>query len=226
MYILSFQNSSFQALLPIVRKHIIDGFTPKALDLFRREFEFFDKVTSISGVLFPLPKEERRAGIRRYILFLNGYACVISDFFLAVKIGVHACYYYRELEKIQMEGEDLYLPTAPNKLVRGIRVDSGIPLQSAAKVPIMITFNVVDRDGDQNDIKPQACIFKVNLCLSWAKKLRFELPTKIIYFTNNFGKTRNPLKLFIHSYLWDCSHTNSGAFLWSLFLPHKKRDTP
>ncbi|XP_022744910.1 phosphatidylinositol 4-kinase alpha 1-like isoform X2 [Durio zibethinus] len=125
------KNSSFQALLPIVRKHIIDGFTPKALDLFQREFDFFDKVTSISGVLFPLPKEERRAGIRR------------------------------ELEKIQMEGEDLYLPTAPNKLVRGIRVDSGIPLQSAAKVPIMITFNVVDRDGDQNDIKPQACIFKV-----------------------------------------------------------------
>ncbi|XWS63050.1 hypothetical protein CRYUN_Cryun06bG0063500 [Craigia yunnanensis] len=125
------KNSSFQALLPIVRQHIIDGFTPKALDLFRREFEFFDKVTSISGVLFPLPKEERRVGIRK------------------------------ELEKIQMEGEDLYLPTATSKLVRGIQVDSGIPLQSAAKVPIMITFNVVDRDGDQNDIKPQACIFKV-----------------------------------------------------------------
>ena len=225
MYILSFQNSSFQALLPIVRQHIIDGFTPKALDLFRREFDFFDKVTSISGVLFPLPKEERRAGIRRYILFLNGYACVISDFFLAVKIGVHACYYYRELEKIQMEGEDLYLPTAPNKLVRGIRVDSGIPLQSAAKVPIMITFNVVDRDGDRNDIKPQACIFKVNLCELGKKKLWFELPTQNS-FANNFGKTRNPLKLFIHSYLWDCSHTNSGAFFWSLFLPHKKRDTP
>ena len=60
-----------------------------------------------------------------------------------------------------MEGEDLYLPTAPNKLVRGIQVDSGVPLQSAAKVPIMITFNVTDRDGDHNDIKPQACIFKV-----------------------------------------------------------------
>ncbi|XP_039047721.1 phosphatidylinositol 4-kinase alpha 1-like isoform X2 [Hibiscus syriacus] len=125
------KNSSFQELLPIVRQHIIDSFTPKALDVFQREFDFFDKVTSISGVLFPLPKEERRAGIRR------------------------------ELEKIQLEGDDLYLPTAPNKLVRGIQVDSGIPLQSAAKVPIMITFNVIDRDGDPNDIKPQACIFKV-----------------------------------------------------------------
>ncbi|XP_019197522.1 PREDICTED: phosphatidylinositol 4-kinase alpha 1-like isoform X1 [Ipomoea nil] len=127
----SAKNNSFQNLLPVVRQRIIDGFNPKALDVFQREFYFFDKVTSISGVLFPLPKEERRAGIRR------------------------------ELEKIQVQGNDLYLPTAPTKLVRGIQVDSGIPLQSAAKVPIMITFNVVDRDGDENDIKPQACIFKV-----------------------------------------------------------------
>jgi phosphatidylinositol 4-kinase len=61
-----------------------------------------------------------------------------------------------------VQGEDLYLPTATNKLVRGIRVDSGIPLQSAAKVPIMVTFNVVDRDGDQDSTEPQACIFKVS----------------------------------------------------------------
>ncbi|KAK1358712.1 1-phosphatidylinositol 4-kinase [Heracleum sosnowskyi] len=125
------KTSSFQALLPLVRQRIIDNFTPKALDLFQREFDFFDKVTSISGVLFPLPKEERRAGIRN------------------------------ELVNIEMNGDDLYLPTATNKLVRGIQVDSGIPLQSAAKVPIMITFNVVDKDGDLNDIRPQACIFKV-----------------------------------------------------------------
>lgn len=67
------------------------------------------------------------------------------------------------MEKIERNGDDLYLPTATNKYVRGIQVDSGIPLQSAAKVPIMITFNVVDKDGDPNDIKPQACIFKVAL---------------------------------------------------------------
>ncbi|KAL0912173.1 hypothetical protein M5K25_018130 [Dendrobium thyrsiflorum] len=123
--------NSFQAMLPILRQKIIDGFTPEARDLFQREFDFFEKVTSISGVLYPVPKEERRAGIRR------------------------------ELEKISVEGDDLYLPTATNKLVRGIQLDSGIPLQSAAKVPIMITFNVVDKYGDPNDVKPQACIFKV-----------------------------------------------------------------
>lgn len=59
------QNRAFLALLPQVRQRIIDSFNPKALDIFQREFDFFDKVTSISGVLFPLPKEERRAGIRR-----------------------------------------------------------------------------------------------------------------------------------------------------------------
>ncbi|XP_062212194.1 phosphatidylinositol 4-kinase alpha 1-like [Phragmites australis] len=123
--------SAFHSLLPAVREKIIDSFTPEARDMFEREFDFFDKVTSISGVLFPLPKEERRAGIRR------------------------------ELEKITVPGDDLYLPTATNKLVWGIQLDSGIPLQSAAKVPIMITFNVVDRDGNPNDVKPQACIFKV-----------------------------------------------------------------
>ncbi|KAK8529802.1 hypothetical protein V6N12_060570 [Hibiscus sabdariffa] len=121
----------FQELLPVVRQRIIDGFGPQARDVFEREFDFFDKVTSISGVLYPIPKEERRAGI------------------------------LRELEKIKMNGNDLYLPTAPSKLVRGIKLDSGIPLQSAAKVPIMITFYVIDRDGDENDVKPQACIFKV-----------------------------------------------------------------
>ena len=68
---------------------------------------------------------------------------------------------FRELEKIELEGDDIYLPTDPNKLVWGIKLDSGILLQSAAKVPIMITFNVVDKDGDPKDLKPQACIFKV-----------------------------------------------------------------
>lgn len=57
--------SAFQALLPVVRQKIIDGFSPSARDIFQREFDFFDKVTSISGVLFPIPKDERRAGIRK-----------------------------------------------------------------------------------------------------------------------------------------------------------------
>ncbi|CAM6087859.1 unnamed protein product [Calypogeia fissa] len=118
-------------IVPRVKQRIIDSFTPEALEEFEKEFRFFDKVTSISGVLYPIPKDERRAGIRR------------------------------ELEKIEVEGDELYLPTDPSKLVRGIKLDSGIPLQSAAKVPIMISFEVVEKDGDLQDITSQACIFKV-----------------------------------------------------------------
>ncbi|XP_058070696.1 phosphatidylinositol 4-kinase alpha 1-like isoform X2 [Magnolia sinica] len=129
---LTSKDSSFEALLPNLRQRIIDSFSSKATqDLFQHEAEFFDKVTSISGVLVPLPKEARRAGIQS------------------------------ELEKIKLERSDIYLPTATNKLVHGIQLDSGIPLQSAEKVPIMITFDVVDRDGNHDDVKPQACIFKV-----------------------------------------------------------------
>ncbi|KAH7425180.1 hypothetical protein KP509_11G043500 [Ceratopteris richardii] len=121
---------SFTDLALKVKERIIQSFDNEALDMFSREFRFFDKVTNISGVLYPLSKEQRRAAIKR------------------------------ELEKIEVEGTDLYLPTDPNKLVRGIQVNSGIPLQSAAKVPIMITFDVVDRN-DIHVIRPQACIFKV-----------------------------------------------------------------
>lgn len=64
-FIIFFQGSAFQSLLPAVKDKIIESFTPEARDMFEREFDFFDKVTSISGVLFPLPKDERRAGIRR-----------------------------------------------------------------------------------------------------------------------------------------------------------------
>lgn len=124
------EKNPFHDLVLKVKEQIIDSFNPEARDMFEREFRFFDQVTNISGVLYPLAKEHRQAGIRR------------------------------ELEKIKVEGEDLYLPTAPSKLVRTIQLDSGIPLQSAAKVPIMVTFDVVDRN-ELNVLKPQACIFKV-----------------------------------------------------------------
>ena len=93
------------------------------------------------------------------------FVCLIIDW----------SYITRELERIEMQGDDLYLPTAPEKLVRGIQVDSGIPLQSAAKVPIMITFNVVDREGNPNDVKPQACIFKVFPIAIWLPVMLFAL---------------------------------------------------
>ena len=52
-----------------VKDRIIKTFSNEALDLFKREFQFFDKVTNICASLYPLPKEKRRAGIRKYGLF-------------------------------------------------------------------------------------------------------------------------------------------------------------
>jgi len=58
------QNGLYE-IVPRVKSRIIESFTAEALTIYEEEFRFFDKVTSISGVLFPLPKESRRAGIRR-----------------------------------------------------------------------------------------------------------------------------------------------------------------
>ena len=51
-----------------VKDRIIKSFSNEAFDLFKREFQFFDKVTNICGSLYPLPKENRRAGIRRFAM--------------------------------------------------------------------------------------------------------------------------------------------------------------
>ncbi|CAI5470815.1 unnamed protein product, partial [Closterium sp. Yama58-4] len=122
-------------IVPRVRQRIIDSFNDEQRAAFDREFSFFDAVTSISGTLRPVPKEKRRAAIQP------------------------------ELEKIKLPGDDVYLPTDPNMLVRSIVLDSGIPLQSAKKVPILISFMVVrkDEDGVVDEHKPvkQGCIFKV-----------------------------------------------------------------
>lgn len=189
----SWAQNNLYDIVPKVRQRIIDSFTPEAHNVFIHEFNFFDKVTSISGVLYPLPKDERRAGIRRYVSFLwlkslpfcfavpssASLEYLQQSFYLRTTgIDLNFVSPYRELKKIKVESEDLYLPTAPNKLVRGIQLDSGIPLQSAAKVPIMITFDVIEKDGAPNDIKQQACIFKVCVVLVWSSGAEFT-----IYFT-------------------------------------------
>jgi hypothetical protein len=61
---MSSQNPLYE-IVPKVKKRIIDSFTAESFTIYDQEFQFFDKVTSISGVLFPLPKESRRQAIRR-----------------------------------------------------------------------------------------------------------------------------------------------------------------
>jgi hypothetical protein len=47
--------------------------------------------------------------------------------------------------------ESVYLPTNTNCRVVGIVTNSGAPMQSAARVPIMISFEVEDYPGPDND---------------------------------------------------------------------------
>ena len=47
--------------------------------------------------------------------------------------------------------ESVYLPTNSNCRVVGIVVTSGAPMQSAARVPILISFEVEDYPGPDND---------------------------------------------------------------------------
>ncbi|KAJ4344399.1 phosphatidylinositol-4- kinase [Didymosphaeria variabile] len=81
---------------------------------YEREFEFFGKVTGISGTLRTIldrPKEEKKQMIEE------------------------------ELRKIQVD-VGVYLPSNPDGVVVGIDRKSGKPLQSHAKTPFMATFRI------------------------------------------------------------------------------------
>lgn len=107
---------------------------PDDRELFlKAEQAFFDEVTQVSGKLFPFPKDERKAQ--------------------AVKI----------LQTIHVPRKDLYLPTNPESRVMSLVPESGQPMQSAAKVPLMVKFKVEKSLGlgRAPETRLQACIFKV-----------------------------------------------------------------
>eukprot|EP00299_Pterocystis_sp_00344_P014293 c7072_g1_i1.p1 GENE.c7072_g1_i1~~c7072_g1_i1.p1 ORF type:complete len:431 (+),score=81.45 c7072_g1_i1:92-1294(+) len=88
------------------------------------EFSFFGKINAISGILKPIGEGQDRAA---------------QDEARKEKIK-------SELLKIGTPPPNVYLPTTPQVKVLGIVHDSGIPLQSAAKVPIMVTFPITTQE--------------------------------------------------------------------------------
>ncbi|KXT09093.1 hypothetical protein AC579_5298 [Pseudocercospora musae] len=103
-----------------VMDELIGSFASEDKDFYEREFDFFGRVTGISGTLKPLikrPKPEKKAKIEE------------------------------ELRKIQVD-VGVYLPSNPDGVLIGIDRKSGKPLQSHAKAPFMATFRIRKEEGD------------------------------------------------------------------------------
>ena len=95
-----------------LRQQIIDLFSDVFRANYENEFQFFERVTNISGILKPRePKNEQRQILKA------------------------------KLKEIEITPK-LYLPTSPDTTVTGINPDKASPMQSAAKVPILVTFLV------------------------------------------------------------------------------------
>ncbi|KAF2169090.1 hypothetical protein M409DRAFT_21101 [Zasmidium cellare ATCC 36951] len=107
-------------VLDRVMDALIGSFLPEDKEFYEREFDFFGKVTGISGTLKPFikkPKPEKKAKIEE------------------------------ELRKIQVD-PGVYLPSNPDGVVIGIDRKSGKPLQSHAKAPFMATFRIRKEEGE------------------------------------------------------------------------------
>ena len=131
---------------------------PEKLAHLRAELAYFDAVTAVAGALYPVPKDERKSEAVRLVA------------------------------AIDLPRTDLYLPTNPDARILGAVPETAAPMQSAAKVPILVAFKVevpaekgrgASDDGDADDgdaddadagthaappitlVTTQACIFKV-----------------------------------------------------------------
>jgi len=110
-----------------VMDSLISSFSPEDKDFYEREFDFFGRVTGISGTLKPFikrPKPEKKQKIEE------------------------------ELRKIQVE-VGVYLPSNPDGVVIGIDRKSGKPLQSHAKAPYMATFRIRKDETDPEAAESQ-----------------------------------------------------------------------
>lgn len=116
--------------LPEISKRLFDLITGKMnkaeLAIFKDETEFFSKITEISGVLRPKEhtKAEKKAIIQK---------CLEK--------------YQRELEVRDPGKTPIYLLVNPKCRVKRIVTDTGTPMQSAERCPIMVTFVVESYEG-------------------------------------------------------------------------------
>ena len=120
--------------LKMIEEAVIAKMRPVELEYYQREFDFFRKVTGISGLLKPYIKKEKWEKKKK-----------IDE----------------ELKQIAVDMEALlYLPSNPESTVIGIDYESGRPLQSQAKAPFMATFRVT-KSSHLGESTWQSAIFKV-----------------------------------------------------------------
>jgi phosphatidylinositol 4-kinase len=92
---------------------ILTSLSGPAKKFYEREFNFFEKITAVSGDIRPFPKGAERKK-----------ACL------------------EQLSKIAVQ-PGCYLPSNPEALVMDIDYNSGTPMQSAAKAPYLARFRVL-----------------------------------------------------------------------------------
>jgi phosphatidylinositol 4-kinase len=121
-----------------VKDAVLSSLGPEQRAYFENEHGTFQKVTDISGILKSVPKEQRRDVIAK------------------------------AARQIAIPRDDLYLPVDPHKRLVSVIPESGTSLQSAAKTPILLAFNVEVLPVEGHEVKAmggpivrQSCIFKV-----------------------------------------------------------------
>ena len=117
-----------------VRARVVAGFPSEARRRYEEEFAFFDEFTAISSRLLPIEREHRKEAL------------------------------IEELRKVQPPPDgSIYLPFSPDIVVRHVDATHPAVLRSAAKVPIMVHFDVCDRNAAADPdapTHPYSCIFK------------------------------------------------------------------
>jgi len=120
------KDEEFSKLIENLRETIINRMDKSSKQFYQDEFAFFGRVNAISGILKPIGQ-----GLDKAAQEEDRKQKITS-----------------ELKKIGAPPANLYLPTSHSTRVVGIVVDSGITLQSAAKVPILIVFKVSNAHSD------------------------------------------------------------------------------